>query len=127
MSEPFWYIEHSARPTAREFHRRPLAICFRILSKIDDDIEDRSLDAPDNFGFLSRCDLIIRASKCSLFQILRKTALCTLHRQPILAELVAAERPGKKTAIIFYGLHVNDEGAFEFRLGENHRRMISVP
>ena len=55
-----------------------------------------------------------------LRRLKRDVGLCDHRLEPVILELVLAERPGEEPAIVLPALEVDDERARELRLREDH-------
>ena len=97
-----------------------LEIGLALRPQVDDDVEKGAARAAHELGFGSRRELEMHAAQGALFSIRGDAGLGNDRLHAALFELPLAKAAGKETSFVVASLQLDDEGAFELGLGENH-------
>jgi hypothetical protein len=81
---------------------------------------NRTLNTPNEFGFLMRGSLIMHSSKNPFSFIIRNIALDRPEGDTVSLKLPLAPRSCKEAPGVFNLFRVNQERTLEPHLGENH-------
>src|SRR6266851_1075322 len=99
VREPFRNVKHAAIFRA-QLDTEPTAKAGRVSAQVDDHIEDGAHGAAHQFNFLMRGGLIVHPTKRRLCWIEGDVALGSVGIETMGRELIAAEHPSKKAALV---------------------------
>ena len=97
-----------------------LEVGFALRPQVDDDVEKGAAGAAHELGFRGRRKLEMHSAYGALFPILGDAGLGNERVHAALLEFLPAKAAGKETSFVVASLQLDDEGAFELGLGENH-------
>ena len=97
-----------------------LEVGFALRPQVDDDVEKGAASATHELSFGSWRVLEVHATHSALISIRGNAGLGNDRLQAVLVKLPLAKAAGKKTSFVLPSFQLNDEGALELRLGENH-------
>jgi hypothetical protein len=104
-----------------QFDRHPMLERQRIRPQVDNHIINRASGAPHQLGFLQRGRLEMHPAERALLFVEGDAALHEPRVKPMGVEFFLAKRPGKKTALVFHLLRVNNIGTSKFRFRKDHK------
>lgn len=124
MSEALWNVE-CRMILSREHHFEFLQICRRRWTNVDDDIQNASTRASDNFRFLEGSDLKMKAAQRSAAVRYRNTTLIDRVSKPGVPHFLRAPGPSKEASTVALNVDVDAKDAGkanreDLHLAESH-------
>jgi hypothetical protein len=93
----------------------------RTGSQVDEHLEDRAGDAPDELRLRGGFGLVVETAERAAQMVEGQVALRDPRDHAVLLEFAGAVRPGEEAAVVAMLLELDDEGARQGRLDELHR------
>src|SRR3989449_9874674 len=125
VREPLGHIQTTV-VVGRELNGDVVEIGGALRPQVYDDVEDGSPGAPHEFGLGRGRELEVHPAHRALLLIESNIGLGDERLEPVLSELSLAEDPGKEAPVVLAAIHVEDEGALELRLDEDHDMVPSL-
>ena len=97
-----------------------LEVGLALRPQVDDDVEEGAAGAAHELGFRGRRKLEMHAAHGALVPILGDAGLGNERLHAALFEFLSAKAAGKEASLVLASFQLDDEGAFELGLGEDH-------
>ncbi len=105
----------------RKLDTEPLCVGIGVGSHVDDGVESRAADTPEEFDLSVRRLLPVQPSKGATGKVVREIDLFDVAFEPGRCELFTAECAGKKAAFVVAGFELDYICPSEGCLGEFHK------
>src|SRR3990172_5456588 len=115
-------LRHVERPVivGIKFHRNMFQVSRALRTQVQDDVQDRAARAAHELRFRGGRELKMHPAKRASLFAKGDVGLGDYGLKAVFREFLLAERAREETPAVLPALHVNDEGAFQLRLGEYH-------
>src|SRR3989449_5765364 len=125
VREPLGHIQTTV-VVGRELNGNVVEIGGALRPQVHDDVEDGSPGAPHKFGLGRGRELEVHPAHRALLLIESDIGLGDEGLEPVLSELPLAEHACEEAPVVLAAIHVEDEGALELRLDEDHDMVPSL-
>jgi hypothetical protein len=119
VREPLRDVD-AAVVVSAQFHADVLKIGWRLRPQVHDDVEDGAPARPHELRLGRWRKLEVHAAERPFSAIEPDVGLCDDGFQAVLGKLLLAKRAREESPVVVSPLEVDDEGAFELCLCENH-------